>query len=134
MPELLRPEPPRSLLDRLSRLRTLVDPARAAVAAGMVALVVVAGWWLVRPTPRPVEADLPVASTAPLASPPSVVPAEIVVQVAGAVVHPDVYRLASACRSRARARSCHRASWVRRRLARAGQGQEPDRPRRRQST
>jgi len=98
MPELLRPEPPRSLLDRLSRLRTVVDPARVAVAAGIVALVVVAGWWLVRPSPRPVEADLPVASTVPLASPPSVVPVEVVVQVAGAVAQPGVYRLADGAR------------------------------------
>jgi competence protein ComEA len=98
MPELLRPEPPRSLLDRLSRLRTVIDPARAAVAAGIVALVVVAGWWLVRPTPRPVDADLPVASTVPLASPPSLVPVEVVAQVAGAVAQPGVYRLADGAR------------------------------------
>ena len=98
MPELLRPEPPRSLLDRLSRLRTVADPARVAVAAGIVALVVVAGWWLVRPSPRPVEADLPVASTVPLAPPPSVVPVEVVVQVAGAVAQPGVYRLADGAR------------------------------------
>ncbi len=98
MPELLRPEPPRSLLDRLSRLRTVIDPARAAVAAGIVALVVVAGWWLVRPTPRPVDADLPVASTVPLASPPSLVQVEVVAQVAGAVAQPGVYRLADGAR------------------------------------
>jgi competence protein ComEA len=93
MPELLRPEPPRSLLDRLSRFRAVVDPDRAAVAVGIVALVVVAGWWLVRPSPRPVETDLPVASTVPLASPPSIAPVEVVVQVAGAVARPGVYRL-----------------------------------------
>ncbi len=98
MPELLRPEPPRSLLDRLSRLRSLVDPARAAVAVGVVALVVVAGWWLVRPSPQPVETDLPVASTIPLASPPSLTPIEVVVQVAGAVAQPGVYRLADGAR------------------------------------
>jgi competence protein ComEA len=98
MPELLRPEPPRSLLDRLSRLRSLVDPARAAVAVGVVALVVVAGWWLVRPSPEPVETHLPAASTVPPAAPPSLAPVEVVVQVAGAVAQPGVYRLADGAR------------------------------------
>jgi competence protein ComEA len=98
MPELLRPEPPRSMLDRLSRVRSVVDPARAAVGLGVVALVVVAGWWLVRPTPRQVETDLPVASTVSLVSPPSLAPVEVVVQVAGAVAQPGVYRLADGAR------------------------------------
>jgi competence protein ComEA len=98
MPELLRPEPPRSLLDRLSRVRSVIDPARAAAALGVVALVIVAGWWLVRPTARQVETDLPMASTVPVASPPSLAPVEVVVQVAGAVARPGVYRLADGAR------------------------------------
>ena len=98
MPELLRPEPPRSLLDRLSRVRSVIDPARAAAALGVVALLVAAGWWLVRPTARQVETDLPVASTVPLATPPSLAPVEVVVQVAGAVARPGVYRLADGAR------------------------------------
>ena len=98
MPELLRPEPPRSLLDRLSRVRSVVDPARAAAALGVVALVVVAGWWLVRPAGRQLDTDLPVASTVPLVSPPSLAPIEVVVQVAGAVAQPGVYRLADGAR------------------------------------
>jgi competence protein ComEA len=86
------------LLDRLSRVRSVIDPARAAATLGVVALVVAAGWWLVRPTARQVETDLPVASTVPLASPPSLVPVEVVVQVAGAVARPGVYRLADGAR------------------------------------
>jgi competence protein ComEA len=39
-----------------------------------------------------------VASTVPLASPPSLAPVEVVVQVAGAVAHPGVYRLAEGAR------------------------------------
>jgi competence protein ComEA len=86
------------LLDRLSRVRSVVDPARAAAALGVIALVIVAGWWLVRPSARAVETDLPVASTVPLASPPSLAPVEVVVQVAGAVAQPGVYRLADGAR------------------------------------
>jgi competence protein ComEA len=86
------------LLDRLSRVRSVVDPARAAAALGVIALVIVAGWWLVRPSARAAETDLPVASTVPLASPPSLAPVEVVVQVAGAVAQPGVYRLADGAR------------------------------------
>jgi competence protein ComEA len=86
------------MLDRLSRVRSVVDPARVAVGLGVAALVIVAGWWLVRPSARDVETDLPVASTVPLASPPSIAAVEVVVQVAGAVTQPGVYRLAEGAR------------------------------------
>ncbi|HEY8093218.1 MAG TPA: ComEA family DNA-binding protein [Acidimicrobiales bacterium] len=102
MPELLRPEPPRSWPERLHAVRAAIDPARAAVTVGVVLLLTVAGWWLVRPSPLPVEAGLPRASSAPgvvtgapppsVAAPPGSPP--VMVQVAGAVASPGVYRLA----------------------------------------
>ena len=107
MPELLRPEPPRSWRERLAGARATIDPARAAITAGIVLLLAVAGWWLVRPARPPVEAGLPRASTTaegaagvgeesgPQAAS---APPELFVQVAGAVVRPGVYRLADGAR------------------------------------
>ena len=43
--------------------RATIDPAGAAITAGIVLLLAVAGWWLVRPARPPVEAGLPRAST-----------------------------------------------------------------------
>ena len=117
MPELLRPEPPRSWRERLAGARATIDPARAAITAGIVLLLAVAGWWLVRPARPPVEAGLPRASTTaegaagvgeesgPQAASSTTLPAgaalappELFVQVAGAVVRPGVYRLADGAR------------------------------------
>jgi competence protein ComEA len=114
MPELLRPDPPRSWAERVAAVRAAVDPARAAVAAGLVLLLAVGGWWLLRPARPPVEDRLPraappggtaAASTATgtgvsgaLPPPPSVAPVEVVVQVAGAVNQPGVYHLPDGAR------------------------------------
>jgi competence protein ComEA len=105
VPELLRPEPPRSLLDHARAALAVLRPARLATGAGAVLLLVAAGWWLLRPSRPPVEDQLPRASTTASAasssaapSPVSTEPVEVVVQVAGAVVHPGVYRLPSGAR------------------------------------
>jgi competence protein ComEA len=109
MPELLRPDPPRSWLERLAAARGAVDPARLAVTAGVLLLLTVGGWWLLRPARAPVEDALPraapgaaggppAASAGTLPSPPAVATAEVVVQVAGAVNQPGVYHLADGSR------------------------------------
>jgi competence protein ComEA len=99
------------------------EPARvgdrlrsAAPAIGVAFIVVLAGWFLLRPSAPPVEATLPVASSAGAAAG-ALQPAtptsggsansttstteaepELVVQAAGAVEHPGVYRLAAGSR------------------------------------
>ncbi len=116
MGELLRPPPPRSWRDRLAARFAAVTFGRVASGAGAVLLVAVTAWWLLRPGRLPVEASLPRAATSsaarartsapvpvPVASastapPTSAVPMVLVVQAAGAVVHPGVYRLPDGAR------------------------------------
>ena len=126
MGDLLRPPPPRTWRSRLAARWgawcASVSPARLATGAGAVLLVAVSAWWLLRPGRLPVEASLPragVASTAPRTAgagpsvarpaahgdpavtvgpaPPTTI-GGLVVQAAGAVVHPGVYRLAEGAR------------------------------------
>lgn len=73
-------------------------PAAALVGAGLalVALVVAAAVWFSRPVAAPPELALPSAVTEPSTT--TTVASEIVVQAAGAVLAPGVYRLAATSR------------------------------------
>ncbi len=107
MSELVRPShrPParQRMARRIEPLLTATTPARVATTAGALLLVAVAVWWLLRTPAPPVEQALPRASTAAATtgSPRSSASAaigELVVQVAGAVVQPAVYRVADGSR------------------------------------
>lgn len=110
----LRPPPPVTVGERLDRLRHGLPRSPARSVAVALALLVVAGaaWWLLRPPPAPIESTLPMASAGSgdagrPAGPDgaggegsTTVPAaeELVVQAAGAVARPGVYRLPSDAR------------------------------------
>ena len=108
MPELLRPPPPRSVIDRFRDALRAVPPLRLAggVAGGLLAVVV--AWWMLRTPSAPIEQSLPranarsttvagAASAEPATTNPST-PATLVVQAAGAVARPGVYRLQEGAR------------------------------------
>jgi competence protein ComEA len=99
------------LLERLAAVRAVLQPARVATAVGLALLLVVAGWWLLRPSPAPVEDTLPRATVTSVLPPSSVSvpgsasrsttttgPAVLVVQIAGAVARPGVYHLPAGAR------------------------------------
>lgn len=109
-----RPTPPSSVADRLGDLRDRL-PTSPLRSLGLVAAVVLAagvGWWLLRPPPPPIETALPLATGSSEASVPpggsspaaaagpatTVASVELVVQSAGAVVTPGVYRLPAGAR------------------------------------
>jgi competence protein ComEA len=100
--DLLRPPPPRSWRERLAARWAAVTWSRLAAAGASVLLVSATSWWLLRPGRLPVESSLPRAaagttapsgSAAPRESGPTTTSAALVVQAAGAVVRPGVYRL-----------------------------------------
>jgi competence protein ComEA len=106
--ELLRPPPPRSVIERIRDALRAVPPLRLAggVAGGLLAVVV--AWWMLRTPSAPIEQSLPRASartttvagaatTEPAAANPSP-PSTLVVQAAGAVARPGVYRLQDGAR------------------------------------
>lgn len=94
-----RPLPPRSPTERLRAWLQWVGPGRLLGSAVVVLAVLAGGYWLVRPPAATTESKLPYAAPHPTATPvsdPSVAPVEatlMVVHVAGAVLHPDVYEL-----------------------------------------
>ena len=104
MADLVRPTPRLPWRERAGALLTGVTIARLATAAGAVLLLAVTAWWLLRSPAPPVEQALPRAgsattpaaatSVAPTAvEAPTTTTGELVVQAAGAVVSPGVYRV-----------------------------------------
>lgn len=74
-----------------------VGVSRALTIAAVVVAMVVGGYWLLRPTPLPVETRIPITSVHPSATV-TTLPAVVVVDVAGAVLRPGVYRLPAGAR------------------------------------
>jgi len=98
----------------------VVDRRRVGAGVLVVAALLAAGWWLLRPAPAPVERVLPLAGRTEAAAEPAAgggaagdaggsagsatststtsAVADLVVQAAGSVVRPGVYRLAPGSR------------------------------------
>jgi competence protein ComEA len=95
----LRPPPAAGGRDRLGAVLDAMgmSPARAVVAAVALVVAGVGAVWLLRPPPAPVEATLPMAEPAPVATS-TTAPADVVVHVAGAVVQPGVLALPAGSR------------------------------------
>jgi competence protein ComEA len=102
VPELVRPDPGDPWASRVRRLVEQVSPGRLATAAGALLLVAVASWWLLRTPAPPVEAGLPraVPPTSGMSAldQPGTTAGELVVQAAGAVEQPGVYRVPAGAR------------------------------------
>lgn len=117
--ELIRPEPFRGLSERTRAWVGWVGLDRLIASAVAVAIVCGGAYWLVRSSPPPTEAALPMVATsapAPVAAtptlplpkgddvaadatgPPTTSAARIIVHVAGAVAVPGVYDVAAGAR------------------------------------
>ena len=100
--ELIRPAVPDTTAQKVGRLLSGITPTRVLSTGGALFVVSFGSWWLLRSPAPPVERSLPMAArpaaSVALVPPPPVSPAEVVVQMAGAVVHPGVYRLAAGSR------------------------------------
>ena len=100
-----RPAPPRSLIDRVRDWVVWFGPGHLVATALAVIAVVVGGTWLLRGSPNRAEDGLPFAShptttttVVAVTAPPTTVAAAIVVYVAGAVMVPGIYTVASSAR------------------------------------
>ncbi|MEP6658829.1 MAG: helix-hairpin-helix domain-containing protein [Acidimicrobiales bacterium] len=108
MPELLRPPPPRSVIERARDALRAVPPLRLAGSVAGSLLAVVVAWWMLHTPSAPIEQSLPRASarTTTVAGAVTVEPSNtnpstavtLVVQAAGAVARPGVYRLQDGAR------------------------------------
>jgi len=122
MHELIRPPARVGTGERLRAALAFVGVGRLVAAAGSILLVAAGCWWLLHSPPPPVERTLPYAassgsgttsgastkagagpgagasSSAATAPDPSVPAGLVVVQAAGAVVHPGVYSLPTGAR------------------------------------
>jgi len=96
MAELLRPPPDEPWPVRLRRLVQGVSPWAVVGGAATLLVAAVVGWWLLRPPRSPVEATLPFTPTTSAAAVAS--ERTLVVQIAGAVAQPGVYRMATGSR------------------------------------
>jgi competence protein ComEA len=108
MPEVLRPPPPRSVIERVRDALRAVPPLRLAGSIAGALLAAVVAWWMLRTPSAPIEQSLPRASARsttvagattaePAGTKPST-PVTLVVQAAGAVLRPGVYRLEDGAR------------------------------------
>jgi competence protein ComEA len=101
-PDLPRPAPPRSLVERLRDWVVWFGPGRLVATAVAVIAVAVGGTWLLQGSPSRAEDQLPFANR-PSSSPVTTTPAlsttstssTVVVYVAGAVAAPGVYTIAA---------------------------------------
>jgi competence protein ComEA len=98
-----RPEPPRRIGDVVERWLAWFGLGRLVLAVLSVAVVATGSFWLVRTEPPPVEATLPIATTATSAISASTTAAAtsnelVLVHVAGAVGVPGVYELPAGAR------------------------------------
>lgn len=120
MGDIVRPVPRGSWSERLAGHLAWFGAGRLAGAAVSVAVVAVGGWWLVHSPAPPIESGIPLTNGARASAPstipeaavstvpgpagsttsgPSPAPAvTIVVQVAGAVVHPGVFPMPAGAR------------------------------------
>jgi competence protein ComEA len=104
--DLSRPAGPETWTDRARAWTEWFGVGRLAATVVAVVVVVAGGVWLVRSPPPPIEASLPVATTAPDPSPqagltpPATVPSVVLVHVAGSVIEPGVYELPPGARVR----------------------------------
>ncbi len=104
---LQRPVSPGSLATRTRTWLEWFGVGRLVAATVATAVVCVGAFWLISNPPPPTEASLPMATTSSVLAPPidvgeppSTTGATLVVHVAGAVVAPGVYELASGTRVR----------------------------------
>src|SRR4051812_28334545 len=106
-PDLPRPAPPRSAVERFREWVVWFGPGRLAATAFAVVAVVLGGVWLLQGSPSRAEDQLPFASrlsssssnaSTSLELPTTTTSSTVVVYVAGAVASPGVYTLASPAR------------------------------------